>query len=442
MTAADEMRSAVALARAGDRSGAWALATSVLDKVGKDRGAAEAFAELLNLDPSHPDVMLPAERVVAAFGNDAELMIALSAGLLRVAEQRPADEPPFEKGPAHLAAGAAQRCFEGLSAAQRLDPALGGYLQINMADALRMMGPEHDADALQAYQLALTIDDKNGWWWFQLGLLHKWRGQFRQALEVNRKARARLGDVKPVLWNLAISATALGEGQVALEAWEKLGIAGSLSKGGLPFVAGMPAMQMRVATLGEEIGRNDPLPSRAVTFEVLWVQPLSPCHGVVQSPTVRKASVDYGDVVLWDGAPVHVNEVDGRKVPVFPLLWILRPGDEKRLRFVGMEKATGSIDSLSEALGEGVELVVFDRRSPDGDGNRIFYGKLLVSGDRDLKTLRSALELHLAQRPGLTLAVPALYELLGDTPAAGKAHQAWGGIERVAEKRGLLPRGV
>ena len=73
--------------------------------------------------------------------------------------------------------------------------------------------------------------------------------------------------------------------------------------------------------------------------------------------------------------------------------------------------------------------------------NHYFYGKLLVSGDRDLNTLRSALEAGLRKRAGLTLAVPTLYELIGDTPAAGKAHQAWGGIERVAEKRGLLPRG-
>ena len=29
--------------------------------------------------------------------------------------------------------------------------------------------------------------------------------------------------------------------------------------------------------------------------------------------------------------------------------------------------------------------------------------------------------------------------LLGDTPAAGKAHQAWGGIERSATRKGLLP---
>ncbi len=451
MTAADELRSAIAVSRAGKRSEAWLSAASALDKVGQDRAAALAFAELVALDPTYADIIAPAERIVAAFGADAEVMIALSASLLRVAEQRPADEPPFEKGPAHLAAGAAQRCFEGLAADARTDPAVGGYLQVNLADALRMMGPEHDGDALQAYQLALAIDGDNGWWWFQLGLLHKWRGRFREALEANRKALVRLtkpsaADPKPqapkqVLWNLAIAATALGEGKLALEAWEQIGIRGTLSGAGLPFVADMPAMQLRVATLGEDTGRSDPLPAKAVTFEVLWVQPLSPCHGVIQSPTVRRASVDYGDVVLWDGAPVRMNEVEGRPVPVFPLLWILRPGEEKRLRFVGMEKTRGTIDAVAADLGEQVEVAVFDRRENAVEGNSVFYGKLLVSGDHPLSDVRSALEASLRARPGITLAVPSLYEALGDTHAAGKAHQAWGGIERAAEKHGLLPRG-
>jgi hypothetical protein len=199
----------------------------------------------------------------------------------------------------------------------------------------------------------------------------------------------------------------------------------------------MPPMQVRVATLGEETGQNDPLPAQAVTFEVLWVQPLSPCHGVIQSPTARRASVDYGDVVLWDGAPVRLNRVGERDVPVFPLLWILRPGDERRLRFVGMEKQRGAAEALD--LGEDTKLVVFDRRSsPAGDAH-LFYGKLIVPGARDLNEVRRALETGLRTKAGLTLAVPQLYELLGDAPQAGKAHQAWGGIERSAEKQGLLP---
>jgi hypothetical protein len=433
---------ALAAAGAGEHAKAWQLFAQFRQDVATSRPAALAFAELLSSDPSYPDALNVGERIVGGFGSDHVVVIALSAALLRVAELRPADEPPFDKGPAHLVGGACQRCFEQLNSTQRLDPAVGGYLQINLADALRIMGPEHDEDALNAYKLALTIDDSRGAWWFNLGLLHKWRGRFREGLDANQKAYARLGAERRVLWNLAICATALGEGKLALEAWDKIGVKGELSAGGMPYVPDMPPMQIRVATMGEETGQSDPLPASAVTFEVLWVQPLSPCHGVIQSPTARRASVDYGDLVLWDGAPVRLNRVSGpngqgRDVPVFPLLWILRPGDERRLRFVGMQKQRGMVEALE--LGEDTQLVVYDQRStPAGDAH-LFYGKLIVPGARDLNEVRRALETGLRTKAGLTLAVPQLYELLGDTPQAGKAHQAWGGIERSAEQQGLLP---
>ncbi len=437
----DAARAAV---RAGEVAKGLQLFAELRCDVASSRPAAELFAELLALDPTYPEALSVAEQIVGAFGTDPALIIMLSAALLRVAELRPPDEPPFEQGPAHLAAGACQRCFEALPAEARIDPEVGGYLQVNLADALRMMGPDHDQDALQAYQLALAIDDKRGGWWFQLGLLHKWRGRFREGLDANLKAQARLGPVRPVLWNLAICATALGDGARALAAWEQLGIRGALAQSGMPYVPDMPPMQVRVATVGEETGQHDPLPARVVSLEVLWVQPLSPCHGVVQSPTARRASVDYGDVVLWDGAPVRMNRVqsDGaaREVPVFPLLWILRPGAERRLRFVAMAKQRAFVEALAEALAPAATLVTFDERANAAGDAHLCYGKLIVPGERDLGEVRRELEAALRARAGLTLAVPELYERLGDTAQAGKAHQAWGGIERAAERQAILLR--
>jgi hypothetical protein len=433
----DVAQDALGKAQEGAFKPAWAALEPFFAQLGQDRQLAIVFAQILSLDPTYADVLPPAERVLAGFARDAEVVIALCSALVRVAERRPADEPPFEQGPAHLAAAACQSCFESLGSQERLEPGVGGYLQINLADALRLMGPDQDEAAQQAYKLALTIDDGNGGWWFQLGLLHKWRGRFREGLEANRKALARSGLERPILWNLAICATALGEGQVAVDAWQQLGIPGQVSAGGMPYVPDMPPMQLRVATMGEDVGRNDPLPPKAVTFEVLWVQPLSPCHGVVQSPTARKASVDYGDLVLWDGAPVHLSAGE-RPVPVFALLWVLRPGDEKRLRFIGMQRSPESIENVRKELGDDVELVVFDTRK-GGDG-QLFYGKLIVPAERSLADVRTALERSIRAQPGITLAIPQLYELLGDTPAAGKAHQAWAGIERMAIKQGLLPK--
>jgi hypothetical protein len=438
MNRASAFQLALEQVSAGRADEAWRTAATFLPELGRDREAALAFCELLLTDPSYPDALVASERVIAGHAADPEVVIRLSAALLRVAEQRPWDEPPFQQGPAHLAAGACQQAFERLSSAQRTDPRLGGYLQLNMADALRMMGPEYDEDARKAYELALAIDDTNGHWWFHFGILHKWRGRFREGLAANQRAYARLGAHKPVLWNIALCATALGEGALALEAWEKLGIQGRLSASGMPSVEGVPPVQIRVATLGEDVGRNDPLPPHVVAFELLWVEPLSPCHGVVRTPTVRKANVDFGDVVLWDGAPVHVREQDGRPVPVFPLLSILRAGEERRLRFVGMQRQPGMAEALLAELGDDATSVLYDERASADGSAHLFYGKLILPPTRDLRAVRAAIEQGLRGRAGLTLAIPRLHELLGDTPAAGKAHQAWAGIERVALKQGLL----
>ena len=59
-----------------------------------------------------------------------------------------------------------------------------------------------------------------------------------------------------------------GEGKLALEAWDKLGIKGELSQSGMPQVQGIPAMQVRVATMGEEIGQT--LSTAAPFFDIDW----------------------------------------------------------------------------------------------------------------------------------------------------------------------------
>src|SRR6201999_837754 len=126
-------------------------------------------------------------------------------------------------------------------------------------------------------------------------------------------------------------------GEVAVEALQKLGFPARLLPGGMPHVDEMPPVQVRVATRGSGHGFGGAELDRAVAFELVWVSPASPCHGVVQTPTFREASVDYGDVVLWDGTPIGVTQQQGRNVPRFPLLSRLRAGDERRLRFVALE---------------------------------------------------------------------------------------------------------
>ena len=436
-----------------DLDGAWALLERRADVRRDDREVARMWLELLRHSPSRASLIVEASEIVDAFPTDPTLVATACAALIGAAERRPMDEPPLtEDGPARRAAASALRCIESLSAPASHDPEVAGLLWIHRANALRYCGPSADEAAQEAFSRALALDDR-GWWWFDLGVLHKWRGRFAQGFDCNLKAQARVGQERPVLWNLAICATATGDGDVAAGVWRQLGMPAEVSSAGMPFVDGLPPAQVRVLARGPGTGGSEALPDRAVGFELVWVAPLSPCHGVVQSPTFRDAPIDYGDVVLWDGAPVSVAPGPRGPVPRFPLLEILRRGDEHRLRFVAYQRDTAAagIAGLGDALPDGCRLFVHEEQVEwpteyRGDGtiatekapkstesSPLAYGKILAPAAQDLPALKAAIEAG-AKAAGLAIAVPALYEQLGDSKRAGQEHQAWLGIERRATR--------
>jgi hypothetical protein len=191
-------------------------------------------------------------------------------------------------------------------------------------------------------------------------------------------------------------------------------------------------------------------------FELVWVTPASPCHGVVQTATHRDATVDYGDLVLWDGTPIGVGELDGKPVPRFPLLSVLRRGDERRFRFVALEQDDGDVAAFGKGLpndalffthhakvehlcarcASGDHMRKHEHMKPEP--HRLVYGKVVVGGDVDLSAFQAALGTHLRTHPKVHFVMPGLYEALGQTEAAGKAHQLWRGLEKTAIKSGTL----
>lgn len=373
---------------------------------------------------------------------DWQEVIRQNATTIAAAERRGMDEPPLREGSAaHQAASSALRCLESLCEAEANDPDIGGYLWINRANALRLCGPQHDEAAQDAFGRALALDPERGWWWYDLGLLHKWRGRFSQGLDCNLKARARVGDEKRVLWNLAICATATGDGDLAAGVWAQLGMTAAVdATSGMPFVDGLPPMFLRVLSRGTGYA-GSLLPDRSTGFELVSIAPLSPCHGVVQTPTFRDAPLDYGDVVLWDGAPVATRP-DGQ--PIFAVLEVLRRGEERRFPFVGLHTTGHEIETLREELAPNARLFVQREhlelscpRCAQGETlhdhappkDRLIYGKVVAPSTTTLEHLRSQWD-RAQRRHALAFAAPALYEALGDTKRAGQAHQAWLGIER------------
>lgn len=456
----EALREAVRAAAAQDDAvAAWGVLAPYAARVTQDRDLALLTLELVAITPDRAENVADAARIADAYPADPTVVGMAARALVAAAERRAPDEPKLDDdGPADRAAVAAGRCLAGLSREQTMDKDVGGWLRSLRANALRLAGPGQDDAAQRAFEEALEHDRDDGHLWFDLALLHKWRGRFQLGFDCNLRAQARLGDTRAVLWNLGICATAIGDGNVAGLCWKKLGFAPEINaKSGNAFVDGLPPMQIRVLSRGSGYGFGGAVPDQAVGFEVLWVQPFSPCHGAVVSPSFRDTPIDFGDTVLWDGARVGTGEGPHGLVPRFPVLEVLRRGDERRIRFVALEQNAGDVAAIERQLPEGCQVFVQHERvehvcpvCASGDAlkkhdhlppeeHRIVYGKLVAPANVDPPAIRAALDGVVKGVGKISLAIPGLYELLGDTKRAGQEHQAWRGIERIAIKKGLAP---
>ena len=442
---------------------AWEALLARQSQLGSDRQLADLALGLVREMGNravHRDVL---RELAGAWTADWRLTLAAASLLIEQAGRRGMDEPTLiEDGPASWAAAALQRSLQALDDTDRSNADVAGNMHAMLGNALRLCGPGRDAEAQEAFTRAIELDPERGEWWYDAGLLDKWRGRFDDGYAANEQARMRMGPQRPVLWNLAICATALGKAEEAIEAWEEIGVPARLDRSrDTPYVAGLPPMLLRVLSRTPSTDATSQLPDKTVGFELVWIAPLSPCHGVVQSPTFRDAPIDYGDLVLWDGAPVaaHKTSADDA-VPVFPLLEILRPGNEWRWPFVALEREPGALEGLEKDLPEGTRVFTQHERvehhcaaceagEPHEDhavavsvsgsaSGALLRGKVVVQPTQDLGAFREVWEAATGGRP-VSISLPALYEQLGDSKRAGQEHQAWRGIEGKALRQKAQP---
>jgi len=422
----------------------------------------ELIRELGNGTP-HREVL---RELADAWAEDWELTLGIASLLIEQAARRGMDEPVVsEDTPARWASHGLRSALDPLKDPERQDPDIAGNLHASLGNALRLCGPGHDADAQEAFRRALELDGRRGSWWYDAGLLHKWRGRFTEGLRANQMALDHAAPRRAALWNLAICATGLGDGEVARRAWSELGMPAQTDPNtNMPLVEGLPPLLVRVLSRPSPVDGTSELPT-GVGFELVWVAPLSPCHGVVQSPTFRDAPIDYGDLVLWDGAPVAEHRISAPdSVPVFPLLEILGRGDERRWPFVALERKPDALGRLEEALPPGTRVFVQQERvmhqcpacdaglphehddgsvpvsasvsasvpaSVSAPVSAFARGKIIVPAVVDLSSFQAAWERAVGSS-ALSASLPSLYEDLGETKRAGQQHQAWRGIERKA----------
>ncbi len=423
--------------RATSRDEAWHALAPLRGSMATDAGLAETWMTLLAASPARAGAIDDALTVLRHHAADASLVVRALALLVAVADLVPFDEPRRAGDVAEVAVREARAALDRAPGSAPFRAALG--------NALVRLGPAHDTDAIAALEEAIRSEPR-GEWLSDLGVAHKRARRFRAALIAFEKARKKLGDARPLLFHIALTAIATGENETAREALAQLGFA--VVGDTRPFVADLPETEIRLTTLGTGQASFAAVPDEAAGFERAWIQPLSPVHGVVRTPTHREAIADFGDVVLVDPAPVAFAVESGKRRPILGVLDVLAKGDERRFRFLALEQHDGDAAAIGAALPEGCTFYLHGTRVEQvcprcaagetltkhdhlpPEEHRVVFGKLIVPATLDLALVRGALERARADRPGVLLAMPGLYEAQGDTAGAGKAHKTWGVIER------------
>jgi hypothetical protein len=435
----EAIRSARQAAEAGDFDRAWDIMSEHRMELVEEPSFAWAWLVLADDDPGGPADPDDLEAILDAWWSHPRIVLLGVDQLMASIDGRPADQPIPLEDPSGAAIDILIDCLESLDEKEREDLEIVGALWNSLGNAYRLAGPSFDQVAQEAHERALAIDPGNGWWWFNYGLLHKHRGNWSEGLRVFRKCRELVdNDDEPLLWNLAICATAAGEVDVAIDAWRALGLDATLGHDGLPMVEGLGEVKARLSTGG--IGSAHPGVG-PVDFEHVWVRPSSPCHGRVLNPTLYEVGVELDDTILWDGAPIGTAVEGDRRVPRFPFLTRLRDGGVRAFLFQALQEREGQIAEISDELPGDSHLYVFEEQvrvmcpeclkfgasevDPEGSSetHRRVNGKLLylpapaVAG---LSEVRDALEGALGRLPGVVLAVPSLYLALGDAEGADR----------------------
>lgn len=174
-------------------------------------------------------------------------------------------------------------------------------------EAAREAGDDDEALALYAQFLALRPDHAAAH--YNVGLIHKYRGDWQASREANRRAVELDPADEASNWNLAIAATALNDWHTAREVWHRLGY--GIAPGDQPIAADFGRALTRLNPDG------DP--------EVVWGRRVDPVRLHIENVPLPSSGYRFGDVVLHDGAATGQRVSEGREYAVFNAFGLHQP---------------------------------------------------------------------------------------------------------------------
>lgn len=194
--------------------------------------------------------------------------------------------------------------------------------------------------AIEAYRRASRWDKRWSVPWFNLGLLFKRRGEWRDSLHHNERAVELNPSDEGAWWNLGIAATALEAWDRAREAWRACGIDVPAGDGPLEMDFGPVPIRLNPET----------------DAEVVWCKRIDPARGVILNVPLPESGHRCGDVVLHDGARNGSRVLGGVEVAVFDELALLKPSHlGTYIVRVGGVTASQVEDLVRQAATEGME---------------------------------------------------------------------------------------
>jgi len=192
---------------------------------------------------------------------------------------------------------------------------------------------EDEDEALRLYLHLLTLDPARPTTLYNVGLIRKYRGEWAESLDFNRRAVELAPEDEASNWNLAIAATALCDWATARATWRRLGI--EVAAGGGPIEDDFGITPVRLNPDG--------------AGEVVWGRRIDPVRVRIENIPYPSSGFRANDVVLHDGAPTGTRTSGGRDYDVFNVLQLHAPSRETTFELEVRAEAPADIEALEAA---------------------------------------------------------------------------------------------
>jgi hypothetical protein len=425
---ADEIKAledgAMEAARAGQPAAAWEKLQPLRRVQHHQRDAARSLLRIIYWHglarERAADVAL---EIARSYHQDASVLSMLGECLEAVRDIDDLNAPP----PDHPAFGTAADGLAALAGDCEGRPDEETVLH-GLAVAARMMARQRDVIAEKSYRRLVELGPRNSVNHYNLGLFFKTRGRFEEGMKANQAAASLEEKVsEATAWNLGICATGGGHGAVALEVWKRFGHEMEIGRFGLPEGPySLCKVKLAERPLAERTADTDD-PGQE---ETIWIERLSPCHGIIRSVLFYDLGVNFGDVVLIDGAPITWHSYGDKKIPVHPHLATLVRQNYQFFDFAGTQEEprqlAGASDDLPEdatiyAHSESFQLLCancwrdpgLNHESHEGVQTHVVTGRIAAPGHLEPAQLLDQIDRAVAKRRRCHLYAPDLCAAAG-----------------------------